>query len=82
MHEVGAPRDAGASARLSRQMIERVLTSCAQIKDGELDKVMALLRRFDSEAAREEARERADRAQPAPPRIDMAALEAELLQAA
>ena len=91
MRELGAAPDAGASARLSRKMIERVLTSCAQIKGGELDKVMALLRRFESEAAREDAREHlrarvvaVARPEPAPPmlRIDMQALEAEMGMAA
>ena len=88
MQELGVARDAGQSAKLSRKMIERVLTSCASIKGGELDKVMALLRRFESEAAREDAREAARIRHEipvsfAPPpgeliRIDMQALEAEL----
>ena len=91
MQELGAAQDAGASARLSRKMIERVLTSCARIKGGELDKVMALLRRFESEAAREDAREHL-RVRPLPvlriePRmpllqVDFVALEAELAIAA
>ena len=88
MQELGASRDAGASARLSRAMIERVLTSCAAIHGTELDKVMALLRRFEAEAAREEARamtEALREAAPAPVAriaIDFAAIEAELLEAA
>jgi uncharacterized protein (DUF2336 family) len=44
------------SALLSRQLVERVLTACERINDGELDKLLALLRRFEAEAAREEAR--------------------------
>lgn len=43
-------------ARLSLVMIERVLTACDGINSGELDKLMALLRRFEMEAALEEAR--------------------------
>jgi uncharacterized protein (DUF2336 family) len=43
-------------ARLSLVMIERVLTACDEINDGELDRLMALLRRFEREAALEEAR--------------------------
>ena len=90
MREVGVPPDAGAAARLSRAMIQRVLTSCAIIKGHELDKVMALLRRFEAEAAREEARAEAEalreRAKAAAlvPRfmIDMAAIEADLVRAA
>lgn len=41
---------------LSRTAIERVLTACAAINSGELDKLMVLLRRFETEVAREEAR--------------------------
>jgi len=50
---IGEP---GGAARLKRRMIERVLTRC---EDGELDEVaplLTLLRRFATEAAREEAR--------------------------
>jgi uncharacterized protein (DUF2336 family) len=43
--------------RLSRQRIERVLTLCEAVNDGTLDKLVAVLRRFEAEAAREEARE-------------------------
>ncbi|MGP0060424.1 MAG: DUF2336 domain-containing protein [Beijerinckiaceae bacterium] len=46
-----------SGARLSRQRIERVLTSCAAVNRGELDKLLAVLRRLDAEAAREEARD-------------------------
>jgi uncharacterized protein (DUF2336 family) len=41
---------------LSRQVIERVLTACDRINAGDLDKLLVLLRRFETEAAREEAR--------------------------
>jgi uncharacterized protein (DUF2336 family) len=90
-------------ARLSLVMIERVLTACEEINGGELDKLMALLRRFEMEAALEEARIEAARiaaeaqippveapaafsgAASAPAigfEIDLAAFEAELMQAA
>jgi uncharacterized protein (DUF2336 family) len=46
-----------SGARLSRQRIERVLTSCEAANDGELDKLLAVLRRFETEAARDEARD-------------------------
>lgn len=89
----------GGEARLSLVMIERVLTACDEINGGELDRLMALLRRFEMEAAMAEARTEAARlaseAQapsvraPAShvvidtaPIIDMAAFEAELMQAA
>jgi uncharacterized protein (DUF2336 family) len=96
--EYGDMIDGGA--RLSLVMIERVLTACEEINGGELDKLMALLRRFEMEAALETARIEAARfaaeaAVPpidAPaafnddaahaPLIDMAAFEAELMQAA
>ena len=42
--------------RLSRRMVERVLTSVAVIDAPEMDKLMALLLRYQAEAAREEAR--------------------------
>lgn len=51
----------GGEARLSLVMIERVLTACEEINGGELDKLMALLRRFEMEAALEEARAEAAR---------------------
>jgi hypothetical protein len=51
----------GGDARLSLVMIERVLTACAEINSGELDKLMALLRRFEMEAALEDARVEAAR---------------------
>jgi uncharacterized protein (DUF2336 family) len=47
-------------ARLSRRMIERVLTSCAVLDNPTLDRLMALLTRFQAEAAREEARRTAE----------------------
>lgn len=57
---LGAAREAdwtkAQGASLSRAAIERVLTACAAINSGELDKLMVLLRRLESEAARDEAR--------------------------
>jgi len=44
-------------ASLSRQRIERVLTACKADNTGELDSLLAVLRRFAAEAAREEARQ-------------------------
>lgn len=46
----------GAS-RLRRRMVERVLTGCENAEIGDLEPLMALLRRFAAEAAREEARD-------------------------
>jgi uncharacterized protein (DUF2336 family) len=51
----------GGVARLKRRMVERVLTRCSHIKDedlrsAEMASLLALLRRFAVEAAREEAR--------------------------
>lgn len=43
-------------ASLRRRMVERVLTAYVPLADGELDQLLALLRRFAAEAAREEAR--------------------------
>ncbi len=53
-HEFGMAQ--AEPGRLSRQMIERVLTSVASLDDRELDKLMALLLRYQAEAAREDAR--------------------------
>ncbi|HEY8064173.1 MAG TPA: DUF2336 domain-containing protein [Methylosinus sp.] len=69
-------------ARLSLAMVQRVLTSCDEINSGELDRLMALLRRFEAEALREDAREVAASLANGAPFVDMAALEAQLLEAA
>jgi uncharacterized protein (DUF2336 family) len=53
-HEAGQGEP---SARLSRRMIERVMTACESFDADETGSLLALLRRFESEAAREEARE-------------------------
>jgi len=46
----------GGVARLKRRMVERVLEACAQERSRDLASLLALLRRFTVEAAREEAR--------------------------
>lgn len=43
---------------LSRRMIERVLSACAALPAEEAGRLLVLLRRYEVEAAREEARER------------------------
>jgi uncharacterized protein (DUF2336 family) len=83
--EKGAGLEKGAGERLSRTMVERVLTACESLNSAECSKLTALLRRFEAEAAREEAREFfVERPLPAPREIfiDLDAIEAELLHAA
>ncbi|MCG6122433.1 MAG: DUF2336 domain-containing protein [Microvirga sp.] len=46
-----------AGLALSRRMVERVLSACAQLSPEEAGKLLSLLRRYEMEAAREEARE-------------------------
>ena len=46
----------GSVARLKRQVVERVLTDCAECALGDVGSLLTLLRRFAAEAAREEAR--------------------------
>ncbi|HLH11155.1 MAG TPA: DUF2336 domain-containing protein [Methylovirgula sp.] len=48
-------QEGGAS--LSRRRVERVLTACEAANEGELDRLLAVLRRFHAEAARDEARD-------------------------
>ena len=48
--------DETSGTQLSRSTIERVLTACDEVNSGGLDKLIVLLRRFESEAARDEAR--------------------------
>ena len=52
--EGGRPADGG---QLSRLAVERVLAACRDLAPEEAGKLMALLRRFEAEAARDEARE-------------------------
>jgi uncharacterized protein (DUF2336 family) len=56
MREGGLISEPGDAARLKRRMIERVLTRCEDQDLGELEPLLTLLRRFATEAAREEAR--------------------------
>ncbi|HEY6024711.1 MAG TPA: DUF2336 domain-containing protein [Pseudolabrys sp.] len=46
----------GGAARLKRRVVERVLNACAYERDNDSTSLLALLRRFAVEAAREEAR--------------------------
>jgi len=56
MHESGFVTEPGGATRLKRRMIERVLTSCERDDMGEMAPLMMLLRRFATEATRDEAR--------------------------
>jgi uncharacterized protein (DUF2336 family) len=56
MHEGGFVGDPGGQTRLKRRMVERVLTRCGNDALGDLEPLLTLLRRFATEAAREEAR--------------------------
>jgi len=46
----------GGAVRIKRRVVERVLNACACEQDGDNASLLALLRRFAVEAAREEAR--------------------------
>jgi uncharacterized protein (DUF2336 family) len=56
MREGALIGEQGGVARLKRRMVERVLSACAEERDRDLASLLALLRRFAVEAAREEAR--------------------------
>ena len=56
LREGGLVSEPGGAARLKRRTIERVLTRCENEDLGELAPLLTLLRRFATEAAREEAR--------------------------
>jgi uncharacterized protein (DUF2336 family) len=56
MREGGFVGDPGGEARLKRRMIERVLTRCEDAVPDEIGPLLTLLRRFATEAAREEAK--------------------------
>jgi uncharacterized protein (DUF2336 family) len=56
MREGALVGEQGGVARLKRRMVERVLSACAGERDRDLASLLALLRRFAVEAAREEAR--------------------------
>jgi hypothetical protein len=48
--------ETGDASRRKRRMVERVLTRCAPSSLGDIEPLMTLLRRFATEAARDEAR--------------------------
>src|SRR5262249_24425643 len=54
--EAGPFAEPGGASQLKRRMIERVLTGCERAEIGEIEPLLTLLRRFATEAAREEAR--------------------------
>ncbi|MET0278029.1 MAG: DUF2336 domain-containing protein [Pseudorhodoplanes sp.] len=56
LNEDGFLGDPAGAARLKRRMIERVLTRCSAIAFEDIEPLLMLLRRFATEAAREEAR--------------------------
>jgi uncharacterized protein (DUF2336 family) len=56
MDEVGFADSVGGVTRLRRRMVERVLARCAAVDDAQIEPLLILLRRFATEAAREEAR--------------------------
>src|SRR5205807_7331885 len=56
IHETGLQAEPGGNTRLRRRMVERVLTSCARLSAADAEPLMTLLRRYATEAAREEAR--------------------------
>jgi uncharacterized protein (DUF2336 family) len=56
MREGALIGEQGGAARLKRRMVERVLSACATERGRDLASLLALLRRFAVEAAREEAR--------------------------
>jgi uncharacterized protein (DUF2336 family) len=56
MRESAMPGVHGEVARLKRNLVERVLAACTRDRDPDLAPLLALLRRFAVEAAREEAR--------------------------
>ena len=56
MHEDGVDDDPADATRLRRRMVERVLTGCEDAPLAEIEPLLTLLRRFATEAAREEAR--------------------------
>ena len=55
-NEIGFIGTVGGATRLRRRMVERVLTAYAPQAGSDLDQLLALLRRFVAEAARDEAR--------------------------
>jgi uncharacterized protein (DUF2336 family) len=56
MREGGFIAEPGGARRLRRRMVERVLTGCETLAADDIEPLLTLLRRFATEAAREEAR--------------------------
>jgi uncharacterized protein (DUF2336 family) len=56
LQEDGFLGDPAGATRLKRRMVERVLTRCEDMAPAEVAPLLTLLRRFATEAAREEAR--------------------------
>jgi uncharacterized protein (DUF2336 family) len=56
LQEDGCLGDPAGATRLKRRMVERVLTRCEDMAPGDIEPLLTLLRRFATEAAREEAR--------------------------
>ncbi len=56
LHETASARDGGLGPALSRRMVERALSACEAMPSEEAGRLVALLRRFEAEAARDEAR--------------------------
>jgi uncharacterized protein (DUF2336 family) len=59
VREIGAPRTPSARAATMRRIVERVLIACEAGDEADNAALMALLRRYEAEAAREEAQEAA-----------------------
>jgi uncharacterized protein (DUF2336 family) len=72
----------GGVGRLKRRMVERVLAACARERDDGSASLLALLRRFAVEAAREEARLFCEDLVAASPMLPQAAAHAALTRAA
>lgn len=79
--EAGAGTIASAGAGLSRLMIERALTACETMPFAEAQSVMALLSRFEAEAARDEARVLARELAAEAERSEILRIEREILDA-
>ncbi|HVG50757.1 MAG TPA: DUF2336 domain-containing protein [Xanthobacteraceae bacterium] len=60
MRETQQTFDPGVTGRLKRRVIERVLIGCARSDLGDIEPLAMLLRRFATEAAREDARQYCD----------------------
>jgi uncharacterized protein (DUF2336 family) len=56
LQEARRTHELGGLGRLKRRVIERVLRGCTRSEIGEIEPLLMLLRRFATEAAREEAR--------------------------